>query len=105
MKAKRYAINILTVEQASLASHFGRKGGDKFATTPYSFSTHRLPLLKGALATIECEIADTAVGGSHTIFIGRVVHASAGNGDPLAYYRGRMDGLARTLESETEVDE
>ena len=103
VRAKRYAINILAAEQADVAARFGRKGADKFIGTPYRMSSNGLPLIDGALATIECEISDTATGGTHTIFIGKALQASARAGDPLAYYRGRMDRLERTVEAETDV--
>ena len=60
---------------------------------------HRLPVLTDALATIECVVVDTAVGGTHTVFIGRVVEAAARDGEPLAYYRGsfgRLSGIKET---------
>jgi DNA-binding GntR family transcriptional regulator len=45
-------------------------------------------MLSDALAHIECEVAEKVVGGTHTIFLGRVVSATAGDGHPLTYYRG-----------------
>jgi DNA-binding GntR family transcriptional regulator len=47
-----------------------------------------LPLLSDALAHIECEVVERVAGGTHTIFLGRVVSATATAGQPLTYFRG-----------------
>lgn len=99
VRAGRYAINILSSAQGGVARSFARKGDDKFAGVDYSLSPYGLPLLEGALARIECVVAETAVGGTHTIFLGRVVGAEAGDGEPLAYYRGTFGNLERALET------
>jgi DNA-binding GntR family transcriptional regulator len=98
VKSGLYGISILTAEQGHLARQFGRKGGDKFEGVDYRISEHGVPLLDGALATIVCSVAETAVGGTHTIFIGRVVEADAAGGEPLAYYRGTFGRLERGQE-------
>ncbi|WP_413229358.1 hypothetical protein [Gulosibacter sediminis] len=33
---------------------------------------------------------DTPVGGTHTVYFGRALEATAASGGPLAYYRGRF---------------
>ncbi|UOQ57094.1 flavin reductase [Leucobacter allii] len=98
-RSGRFAISILSVEQDLLARHFGRKGEDKFADVPWSAGPHGLPLLDGALATVECTVAETAVGGTHTVFLGTVVSAEARPGEPLAYYRGRFGALEQSTEA------
>lgn len=98
-RAGRYAINILSVDQHDLAAHFGRKGSDKFATVPHTMSPRGMPLIDGALASIECVVTETAVGGTHTIFLGEVREANARVGEPLAYYRGRFGALERSREA------
>jgi len=92
--AGRFAVNVLRVDQDRLARAFAGKDADKFAGVPHELSAHGLPVLTEALATIECRVEDTAVGGTHTVFLGRVVDASARDGEPLAYYRG---GFGRLL--------
>lgn len=98
VEAGVFGINILAEDQASLAFQFGRKGGDKFEGVGYRISDSGVPLLDGALATIECRVAETATGGTHTIFLGLVAEASAADRQPLAYYRGTMGRLERVLE-------
>jgi DNA-binding GntR family transcriptional regulator len=48
------------------------------------------PLLADALARIECQVTEEVTGGTHTIFLGRVIAADAGDGQPLAYFRGNF---------------
>lgn len=98
VEAGVFGINILAEDQAALAFQFGRKGGDKFEGVGYTISENGVPLLDGALATIECRIAETATGGTHTVFLGLVAEASAADRQPLAYYRGTMGRLERVLE-------
>lgn len=100
VRAGRFAINILAVGQGALASHFGRKGGDKFAEVAHRAGSSGAPLLDGSLATVECVVTETATGGTHTIFIGTVVDAAAYPGEPLAYYRGRFDALEQSTETD-----
>lgn len=98
-RSGRYAINILSSGQGELARSFARKGDDKFAGVAHTVSAHGLPLLDGVLASIECVVDETASGGTHTIFLGRVVAAEAGSGEPLAYYRGAFGNIERALET------
>lgn len=88
-----FGINILAEDQGDLAFHFGRKGGDKFATVAHSLSPEGVPLIDGALATIVCRVAETATGGTHTVFLGLAMRAEAHERQPLAYYRGTMGRL------------
>lgn len=98
VEAGVFGINILAEHQAHLAMQFGRKGPDKFAGVGYTISENGVPLLDGALATVECRIAETATGGTHTVFLGVVAEAHAADKQPLAYYRGTMGRLERVLE-------
>lgn len=95
----RYAINILSAVQGEVARVFARKGDDKFAGVDHTVTEHGLPLLGDTLASIECVVEETAAGGTHTIFIGRVVSATARDGEPLAYYRGTFGKLEQALET------
>ncbi|MDX2376363.1 flavin reductase [Microbacterium sp. LRZ72] len=97
--AGRYAINILAVDQGEIASHFARKGADKFATVSHSVSDSGLPLIDGVLATIECRVVETASGGTHTVFLGEVIDAQARPGEPLAYFRGQFGSLEPSNEA------
>jgi flavin reductase (DIM6/NTAB) family NADH-FMN oxidoreductase RutF len=89
-----FAVNILSEDQAEVALTFARKGEDKFQSVLWSRSEAGMPLLDGALATLECRVVDQASGGTHVVFIARVERAVAHPGAPLAYFRGRFARLA-----------
>lgn len=83
-----YVVNVLGEHQGDLAHQFAVASNDKFRNVSARVGELALPMLSDALAHIECEVTEKVVGGSHTIFLGRVVAASAGNGQPLTYFRG-----------------
>jgi flavin reductase (DIM6/NTAB) family NADH-FMN oxidoreductase RutF/DNA-binding GntR family transcriptional regulator len=84
----RYVVNVLGEHQGELARQFATASRDKFRGVAVHLGTLGLPMLSDALAHLECEVVETVVGGTHTIFLGRVVSATAGGGQPLTYFRG-----------------
>ena len=98
MRAGVFGISILAADQGGLAYHFGKRGGDKFAGIDYTVRAAGVPVLDGAVARIVCEVAGTIRGGTHTVFLGRVLQASTSAKEPLAYYRGKLGRLADSAE-------
>lgn len=112
MQAPGFAINVLAADQAALSDRFaggirdarGRwrpwpDGRDRFS----DLATERGPfseafLLQRALFCLDCARHDSADGGDHTIFIGRVMHirapADGADRSPLLYHTGRYAALA-----------
>lgn len=99
LESGRFAVNILAHGQETLAMNFASSKGAKYEDVGYSLSPHGVPLLDGALANIECVVEDTAVGGTHTVFLARVVSAGALPGEPLTYFRGNFGRLERIREN------
>jgi flavin reductase (DIM6/NTAB) family NADH-FMN oxidoreductase RutF/DNA-binding GntR family transcriptional regulator len=87
-RAGKYVVNVLGATQGELARQFAMPSNDKFRSVPVHAGELGLPLLSDALAHIECDVVEQVVGGTHSIFIGRVVSATAGHGQPLTYFRG-----------------
>ncbi|MGY2059971.1 3-hydroxy-9,10-secoandrosta-1,3,5(10)-triene-9,17-dione monooxygenase reductase subunit [Nocardia gipuzkoensis] len=90
--AGKFCANVLTAAQQPVCARFGtREIEDKFAGTTWRWSGRGLPVLDGALATIECSVVSVADGGDHHIVVGRVdtLSAAADAGRPLLFYRGR----------------
>jgi flavin reductase (DIM6/NTAB) family NADH-FMN oxidoreductase RutF/DNA-binding FadR family transcriptional regulator len=85
-----FAINILGEEQGHLADRFASRHEDRFAGVSHHPGHTGAPVLDGVLGVIECRVEEAVTGGSHRVFLGRVVHAEAGEGSPLAYYRGKF---------------
>lgn len=87
-RARIFCVNILAEEQHELAKRFGRSGPDKFVGVPTERGALGAPVLTGALACLQCRVDSDVVGGTHRVFLGRVAHAQARDGTPLAYFRG-----------------
>jgi len=96
----RYVVNVLGEAQGELARQFATASRDKFRGVALHTGTLGLPLLSDALAHIECEVVETVVGGTHAIFLGRVVSATAGGGQPLTYFRGGFGRFAFARDDE-----
>ncbi len=94
-----FAVNILTAQQGDVAYQFAKKGPDKFLGVSVVRGASGIPLIADALAHLECEVAETVTGGTHTVFLGLVRHASAAEaGAPLTYFRGRFGRLESALD-------
>lgn len=96
MAADRYAINVLTAQQAELSNRFARPDGDKWAGLAVETGHGDVPLLPGAAARFECVSERRYAGGDHVILVGRVIaFEAAAEMDPLCFYAGRYRTLAR----------
>lgn len=90
-----FSINLLASEQQDVAMRFagreGLAGEDRFETGAWTTLSTGAPVLEGALANLDCELAEELNGLTHTIFIGAVksgrVRAAA---TPLLYFRGEF---------------
>ena len=65
---------------------------DKFAGVAHSITASGVPLLDGALASIECLPYHIYSGGDHTIAVGSVIDVQvSGDGTPpLIYFRSQF---------------
>jgi len=88
-----FGVSILREGQDVLAQRFATPRPDKFDGVGVTHGPLGQPLLEEALATIECEVAESVIGGTHRVFLARVRHAAVAPGTPLAYYRGRFGRL------------
>ena len=86
--AGKFAVNILGQGHEHLATQFAVPSEDKFKDVGLMDSVLGVPLLGEALAHLECEVVEEMTGGTHTIFLGRVLRATAREGAPLTYFRG-----------------
>ncbi|GAA5048540.1 3-hydroxy-9,10-secoandrosta-1,3,5(10)-triene-9,17-dione monooxygenase reductase subunit [Nocardia callitridis] len=91
----RFCVHVLAEEQRELCARFGSREPDKFADAAWHTSDLDLPVLDGALATIECLVDRVVDGGDHYIAIGRVqTLAESPTADrPLLFYRGQYTAI------------
>ena len=88
-RAGRFAASLLSGEQAEEARHFARSGVPPVAlwngveVRDGEFG----PLLRGALAWLECRTWAEYEAGDHTIFVGEVLNGELGATGPGLVYR------------------
>jgi flavin-dependent trigonelline monooxygenase, reductase component len=84
-----FCVNVLSGDQRRLAEHFSGKVRERqFAEIGYAVDATGAPVLKGAIAHFDCELAQEYQFGSHSILIGQVISCSARPGSPLGYFNG-----------------
>jgi len=97
----RFGVNVLAAGQAELARRFASKAPEdaKFAGVPHTVHDG-IPVIDDTLAWVGCRLVQLVPGGDHTIGIGAVESAEAGErsgddasgrggGRPLIWFRGR----------------
>jgi 3-hydroxy-9,10-secoandrosta-1,3,5(10)-triene-9,17-dione monooxygenase reductase component len=106
--AGRYAVNILSESQQALSDCFAgaavEPGRLDFCGAAWHPGATGLPLLDGALATLECTVVQTFSAGDHDLFIGAVDVLGSSDADalPLLYYRRRYLRIERAATTEVE---
>jgi flavin reductase (DIM6/NTAB) family NADH-FMN oxidoreductase RutF len=106
--ARRFAVNILAEDQQALSDCFAgadvTPGRDEFCGASWHAGETGLPLIDGAIASLECTVVETFSAGDHDLFIGRVdaMATEATNTDPLLYYRRRYLRIERATTATVE---
>jgi len=86
-EAGAFCVNILGEHQEALCRNFAISGADKFEGVAWSAGTTGAPVIKGSLASIECNLGAIYDGGDHELVTGHVVAMEVGDGSPLLFYR------------------
>ena len=92
-ESKIFAINFLNEDQETISRRFATRGADKFAHIEWHRSQNGFALIDGAIGYIECKIVQSHDGGDHTIYIGEIVSATAAEGRPLLFFKGKYHRL------------
>jgi len=106
--AGRYAVSVLSEEQQALSDCFAgapvEPGRDAFCGAAWHAGPTGLPLIDGAIATLECSVVETFSAGDHDLFIGRVdsLESEGQHPMPLLYYRRRYLRIQRAAETTVE---
>jgi flavin reductase (DIM6/NTAB) family NADH-FMN oxidoreductase RutF len=85
--AGKFGVSILGANQGEISARFASRIEDKFAGIETQPGKLGVPLIAGALTTLECTLQKQLPGGDHTIFVGEVVEAGTREGEPLLYFR------------------
>jgi flavin reductase (DIM6/NTAB) family NADH-FMN oxidoreductase RutF len=92
--SKYFVLNILGDDQREISDRFARKGHDRFGGLEWRAGQTGAPLIRDALAHIECSVFRRITAGDHDIIIGEALAAHTRSGDPLIHHAGRYRKLA-----------
>jgi 3-hydroxy-9,10-secoandrosta-1,3,5(10)-triene-9,17-dione monooxygenase reductase component len=97
----RFAVNILSEDQQALSDCFAgapvTPDREAFCGAAWRQGPAGLPLLEGAIATLECTTVETIGAGDHDLLVARVDSLSSAEDHPmpLLYYRRRYLRIER----------
>jgi flavin reductase (DIM6/NTAB) family NADH-FMN oxidoreductase RutF len=95
-----FAVSVLNQESGDLSDRFGGRDTDhlnRFEDVPIVEAVTGAPILAAAVSFFDCEVTGAHDGGTHTIFVGRVVAAGlAEDRRPLLYWRQGYHRLGGT---------
>jgi len=90
---KRFGVNVLRRDQQAISEYYARSGRKhqhaEEAGAVFDRTSHGTPVLRGALAYLECKLRKAEKAGDHTIFIAAVEQVKVRAGDPLLFFRSR----------------
>ena len=92
MRSRKFAVSILSAEQAALSDYFARPGREpapSFVEAGAVCEVHDTgaPVLEGCSAYFDCALAQAYDGGDHSIFVGDVLASGAdAERRPLLYF-------------------
>jgi len=105
----RYAVNVLGEGQSALSDCFAHApvspSREEFCGASWHAGSAGLPLLDGAIATLECTVVQTFSAGDHDLFIGRVdaLDCADDSATPLVFFRRHYPRVQPASESPVEV--
>ena len=89
MAAGAFCVNILTERQQSVCDAISSKAPGKFEAIAYRLSGGGVPIIKGVVAWIECDLYAVHEAGDHFIAIGLVKAMAVEQSEsPLVFHRG-----------------
>ena len=88
-RSDRFVMNFLAKDQAEASKYFARS--DTEGPPPFEFvkSGRGFPVLKGAIAYLDCSVYKTMEAGDHTIFLGEVEEMDLDDGEALVFCQGK----------------
>jgi flavin reductase (DIM6/NTAB) family NADH-FMN oxidoreductase RutF len=102
---KRFGINILAEDQRRISEYYGlpesiHGRAEEEAGARFDRTRHGTPVLRGALAYLECKLQSTQEAGDHTIFIAEVEEVVVRPGEPLLFFRGKYRKIGEEVNAE-----
>jgi flavin reductase (DIM6/NTAB) family NADH-FMN oxidoreductase RutF len=102
---KRFGINILAQHQGRISEYYAlpectHERAEEEAGARFDRTGHGTPVLRGALAYLECKLQSTQEAGDHTIFIAEVEEVVVRQGEPLLFFRGKYRKIREEVAAE-----
>ena len=94
-RGKCFAVNVLGIEQETLARRFAASGPKDFSDLSLEVAETGAPVFTDALAFVDCRLVTVTSGGDHDMFLGEPVAGKIRDGEPLIFYGGEFTQLAR----------
>jgi flavin reductase (DIM6/NTAB) family NADH-FMN oxidoreductase RutF len=99
---KRFGVNVLSEDQRRIAEHYARPDRDparaeEEAGARFDRTRHGTPMLRGALAYLECRLQTAQDAGDHTIFIAEVEEIVVRGGKPLLFFESGYRAMGREV--------
>jgi flavin reductase (DIM6/NTAB) family NADH-FMN oxidoreductase RutF len=94
---RAFAVSVLAADQRDLSAHFARSANAaSWSAISSRAGASGLPLLDGAVATLECELERCIGAGDHEIVVGRLrdLEVAASDLEPLLHFRGAYASLS-----------
>jgi flavin reductase (DIM6/NTAB) family NADH-FMN oxidoreductase RutF len=89
----RFGISVLKDDQEALSEFFADPERNPDAAYRLGIAYRQMqsgvPVLKDALANLDCNTVSSHAAGDHTIFVAEVMEVALSEGAPLLYFRGR----------------
>lgn len=94
--AETFCVNVLGVEQLTLARRFANRAADKFDGVDWQAGPLGSPHLTKALAWIDCTVSEQHQAGDHTIVLGTVANLvlNPSSPEPLIFHGGDFGTVA-----------
>lgn len=99
-ETKAFSVNLLATDQTDVATVFSgqtdRHGEARFDDAQWMTLATGAPVLKSAMAALDCRLVERHDYSTHTIFIGSVEDGRRrDDGQPLVYFQGAFRALDR----------
>lgn len=92
-ESDHFGVSILADDQAELALHFSKSGGDKFDGVDWLKGEVGIPLISGVAASLEMKTLQRVPMGTHTVLFGEIIGASVSGKTSLMYYDGKFHNI------------
>jgi len=94
VNAAFFGVSLLAADQSEVATRFADRRRHRFAPGElFDVGPAEVPLVRGALAHMECRRAEVFQGGDHAIVCGLIEWSETREGRPLLYWRGSWGPL------------